>query len=416
MLLQPIFNRAKGRPYRWALKLVYEGDIIEKYWIETDHYTYAFEKVAEQGEEEIGTAHAVQDWYPEPTSPANIRPLRKHHVGFLTTIHKNFGEDTQYTEVLNDPVNYIGEYGVIGVESQPIDYGEAYTQAQQRIGNYRMGARRNILHLGGTFSGDMLDELHSVEITDFYPRTILSFPFFPPKPVNYVQSERINLLTTDGGYVNYLKSIHPSVNNNETFLGEQGTGFRRIIWAADALTTHATILNDSDSVDIQDIETVLDAAVNTATGGAIGDPTSDKFLPVSGQDITVNIPGQNIIRSTSDGISLEMYDDASFTNLTTLIDMPKSSGSIIMTAGTTIVTITLDGVVAIDAGSNDMTLTAANLDITGALKVSGDLNVNAGKFVVAAATGTATSAGDLVGVNLDMSGTAQIADVTTHGA
>ncbi len=361
--LKPVFNITKNRPYRWALKWPYKGNTFEKYWVETDQYVYAFEKVAEVGQEELGTIHHVQNWITHELSNASFAPMRKHHIGFLTTFHRNFGEDTKYVEVLNDPVNYIGEYGEVGVDSQPIDYGEAYTQAQDRIGNYRVGARRRITHLGGTFFDDMLDDLSSVEDTDFYPTTIISFPFFPPKTVNYQQSSRINLLTTDGGYVNYLKSIHPSVNNDETFLGEQGTGFRRFIWAADTLTTHTTVLNDSDSVDVQDIEAVLNAAVDTATDGAIGDLTSDKFLPVSGEDITVNIPGQNIIRSTSDGISLELYD-ASFANLTTHIDMPKSSGSIIMTAGTTIATITNDGSIALTDGTRSITIGTSNIVLT----------------------------------------------------
>ncbi|KKN76662.1 hypothetical protein LCGC14_0368590 [marine sediment metagenome] len=364
MLIQPIFNRVGGRPYRWALELVYEGDVIEKYWVDTDQYVYAFEKVAELGEEEIGTVHTVQTWYPDEISNSNIRPMRKHHVGFLTTFHRNFGEDTQYVEVLNDPVNYIGEYGESGVGSQAIDYGEAYTQAQQRIGNYRMGARRNILHLGGTFSDDMLDDLSSVEITDFYPRTILSFPFFPPKPVNYVQSARINLLTTDGGYVNYLKSIHPSVNNNETFLGEQGTGFRRIIWAADALTTHATVLTDSDSVDVQDIETVLDAAIGTDLDAGTGITT---FLPVSGEDITVNIPGKHIVRSTDVGYTIEIYSDATLATLTSSIAFSTdgaTAGDVEITAGNNIIYLDADANLTLTDGTRSITMNGSTVDVT----------------------------------------------------
>ena len=325
MQVRPVFNENSSRPYRWALKLVEQGEVIEQYWVETDNYTYVIDDEAQTQEK-----HDVYTFYPGQ-STANFRPMRKRHVGFLTTLHRDFYEDGKYTEVLNDPVNYI--------TLQPTDYGEAYLQAEQRIGNYRIGTRRNITHLGGTFTDDMLDNLSAIENDDFYPTASLSFPFFPPKPANYTQAERINLITTDSGYVNYLKSTHPSINNNETFLGEQGTGFRRIIYGADDLTTHATTLTDSGRVDVQDIETVLNAAIGTDLGAATGITT---FLPISGEDITVNIPGQHIIRSESTGLSIEMYSDATLATLTTSIDIPKSSGDIIMTAGTTIATIAIN--------------------------------------------------------------------------
>ncbi len=346
MLIQGIFNKTKSRPYRWALKQVYEGDIIEKYWVDTEQYVYPFEKV----ESTVGVKHNVQTWYPEETSPANFRPMRKHHVGFLTTFHRNFGEDTKYVEVLNDPVNYIGAYGETSEESLPIDYGEAYLQAEQRIGNYRIGARRNITHLGGTFSDDMLDALSSVIAEDFYPTAFLSFPFFPPRPTNYAQAERINLLTTDSGYVNYLKANHPSINNNLAYVTEQGSSFRRFIWAANTQTTHATVLNDNDAVNVQDMETVLDNAVTTALHANSG---VEEFVPTgAGEDIIINIPGQHVISSTDAGWYIEMFSDATLETSVSSIAIEKATGDVEITAGSQIIKMDRDASITIANGVN----------------------------------------------------------------
>lgn len=356
MLLQPIFNETKSRPYRWALKFVYEGDIIEKYWVDVEQYIYAFEKA-----EGIDLVHNVQTWYPEETSPQNFRPMRKHHVGFLTTFHRNFGENTKYGEVLNDPVNYI--------TTQPIDYDEAYLQAEQRIGNYRIGTRRNITHLGGTFSDDMLDALSSITAPDFYPTGVLSFPFFPPKPADYTQAERINLITTDSGYVNYLKANHPSLNNNLAYVTEQGSSFRRFIWAANTQTTHVTDTIDVDKtgrVDVKDMETVLDSAVTTALHANSG---VGEFVPTgAGEDIIVNIPGQHVISSTDAGWYIEMFSDATLQTSVSSIAIEKATGDVEITAGDQVFTMDRDANITLGIGSfrkiTITPLTGGTVDVT----------------------------------------------------
>lgn len=319
MLINPVFNQNTDRPHRWALQVVDSGRYIEQIWMEDDRYIHWTNKT-------IAQQRDVYSVTPD-NSLANFVSMRKKHIGFLTTQHRDFYEDGKYTEVWNDPINYI--------TVQPTDYTLAYIDAERRIGNYRVGARRNIIHLGGTISDDQLDDLSTVVDTDFYPTTDVSFPFFPPKPTNYTQASRVNLLTTDAGFVRYLTSSHPSINNNETFVAEQGNGWRRFIWDSDDQTISAATLTDSGRVDIQDIETVLNAAV--ATDVAATDITT--FLPVAGEDITINIPGQHIIRSNSSGLKLELYSDATLATLQSTIEIIKSSGNVILTAGDRTITI-----------------------------------------------------------------------------
>lgn len=361
MLIKPVFNETSNRPFRWALKLVEQGSTIEKYWTEMDYYIYNIEKA-------VATKRDVLSFYPDINSIADFRPMRKHHVGFLTTIHKDFYEDGKYTEVLNDPTNYI--------TAQPMNYTEAHTQAEQRIGNYRMGARRHITHLGGTISDDQLDDLTTVIAADFAPIASISFPFMPPIPADYDEAERVNLLTTDSGYVSYIKGTQPDASIQYAWTAEQATGKRIFIIDAvnDELKKGVTNTGlDKDAVDIENIEEILDAAVNTATSAI-----ETTFLPADGEYIIINVATKTILRmDAATGISLEQYDGSGATLgvLQSYVNV-DASGGIVVAAGTTDITIPLDGAITIDAGSNNINITAADVDITGTLTVSGAVDIN----------------------------------------
>lgn len=338
MVVKPIFNQIKGRPFRWALMNIESGNIYERPYFEENRFIHWIDKPTSE----------VRDIFSIYTdSIADFKIIRQTHVGFLSTQHRDFHEEGKYTEVWNDPVNYI--------TIQPTDYPEAYLQAEQRIGNYRIGARRNITHLGGTISDDQLDDLSTVVEADFHPDDTVTFPFFPKLPTDYLKSPRINLITTDLGYVNFLKSMHPKDTTPFTALAEQGNAFRRFIYAQGAQTSSSspTLTQDNiDAVQIDDIETVLDAAIATDVEAA-GITT---FLPVAGEDITVNIPGQHIIRSNAAGFILEMYSDATLLTLTTSIDVDKTSGNIILTAGTTTITVTKDDDIILTDSANTITM------------------------------------------------------------
>jgi hypothetical protein len=352
MIARPLFDIKGSRAYRWRLELVESGEIIDQYWSEEDRYIYWFIDLESAGDIKRRTwAIPRHDW-----TIAEFINTRRQHIGFLTTSHRNFYEYGKYTEVLNDPVNYI--------TAQPTDMDEAFDQAQKRIGNYRMGARRNILHLGGTFDDDMLDDLSSITATDFHPTASLSFPFFPKLPADYTKSARVNLITTDLGYVNMINSMHPADTTPVAVRSEQGNAFRRIIYGQGNQTDSSATLTDAGMVKIVDIETVLDAAMGTDLHSATGVTT---FLPAvadAGEDLLVNIPGQHIIRSEPAGLSLEMYTGATLSSLTTSIDMPKSSGNIILTAGSAIITITKDGAISIDDGSYSITVGTSSIVAT----------------------------------------------------
>lgn len=353
MIVKPVFNLIKGRPFRWALENAKSGNLYERPYFEENRFIHWIDK----------PSGIARDIFSVPSdSYAHFKMIRRIHVGFLSTQYRDFYEDGKYTEVWNDPTNYITD--------QPDDYPEAYIQAEQRIGNYRMGARRTITHLGGTISDDQLDDLSTVVATDFHPIESISYPFFPKLPTEYDKAPRINLLTTDLGYVNFLKSMHPKDTTPFTAKAEQGNAFRRFIYAQGAQTDSSTPTLDQDDIDavtIEDIETVLDYAIGEdvkATG------ITGFFLPqAAGEDITVNIPGQHIIRSNSDGFKIEQYSDSDLTTLTATIVVDKTNQDIVLTTGTRSITMDQDGniVLAVDGSFRKITmspLTGGTVNVT----------------------------------------------------
>ncbi len=367
MFIQPVFNQDSNRPFRWALQLTKSGNILNKYWVPQENYVHWCETPTPTIRNVFSSTSSL--------SVGNFIPMRRKQIGFLTTHHKDFYEDGKYTQVYNDPINYI--------LLDSADYSTAFTDAEQRIGNYRMGVRRHITHLGGTISEDELDLLKDDAGVD-----LTIFPLFPPlPPVSYTEPFRSKLITSDVGYIDYIKAAHSAKTTTSRFAhrSEQGTGFRR--WIYDAGNSNMKFKSEqkfsTSKVDIKDMEDIIDTALGTAIGGST---LTKQFLPDDGEDILINFPGQNIIRSNKDGIHLEIYDNTTLTTLVSLIDIDTTTGEILIGAGTSDITIVKDGTITIDTsasnsniilntGSGDLVLTAGKLDITGDLSVSGKLDV-----------------------------------------
>lgn len=341
MFLQPIFNQDSNRPYRWALQEMESGDIIERYWTTEDHYTHWTEK-SDYEERDIFSSFSS-------TIYNSFISMRRKNIGFLTTYHKEFYEDGKYTEVFNDPINY--------TLTDPTNYTEAFINAENRIGNYRKGVRRNIIHLGGTISEDELDMLEDNDGVQ-----LSSLPLLPPIPTDFTKPFRTNLITSDVGYISYIKSAHNTETSTNRFAhkAEQGTGFRRFIYDAgnSNMMHESSVINSVSKVDIEDLETVIDTQLGTAIAGST---LSKKFLPDDGEDSSINFPGQHIIRSDKNGIHLEVYDDTSFTTLVSLIDIDKTTGDIYIGAGTTDISITANGSLVIDDGTRSITLGTSSI-------------------------------------------------------
>jgi hypothetical protein len=299
MIINPLYNVLTNRPHRWCLYVLDTGKLLEEYDVEDGRYVH-FTTKAQATKRNI---------FPTIRRDSAVTTIRKVDSGFLTTFIDYMYEDGKYARVDNDPVNYI--------TTNPTNTVEAYTSAEQRIGNTRVGARRSIIHLGGTLTHEM-DDLTASGLT--------SFPLFPPKPADYTKAERVHLLTTDNGYVEYVKSSHPQDTTRYAWKSSQMSGRRTIIWnSANAnFLKESTTLTDNTRVDIEDVETVIDSAVSAGISAL----TDGNFLPADGEDITVNVAGQHVVRSDSTQYKIEMYSDATLSTLTSYILVDKSTGDI----------------------------------------------------------------------------------------
>lgn len=373
-LLNPIFNNNTNKPYRWALEYIDSGDIIEAAWLADNKFVHWTTKpIAVQ-------RNVFTDI--SPYSVGNFTPMRKRYLDFLTTHHTNMYEDGKYTEVYNDPVNYIF------AEDQT--YTAAYLTAEARIGNYRSGVRRHITHLGGTLSEDELSMLKDNQVP---PVTLSSFPLFPPLPTtNFVLPFRTKLITSDVGYIDYIKAAHPNeetATDKYAYQAKQTTGYRHIVFDAGHtnMISKGTVINSVSKVDVEDIETLVDPAISTAT-----DTDAVTFLPLDGEYTIYNIKAKTVLRmDETTGISLEQYDKpitpgSTLGVLQSYINV-DISGGVVMGAGDTTITLLLDGTVTIDtstsganiilnAGAGDVEITAGDLNITGGLIVSGATDLN----------------------------------------
>lgn len=319
MFVQPIFNQNSNRPFRWSLQIMESGETMDRYWVPEEHYTHWTKK--ENGQmRDVFTSFT-------PHTHGNFIPMRRKTIGFLTTYHKEFYEDGKYVEVFNDPINYI-----IGDAS---DYSDAFTDTEQRIGNYRMGVRRHVTHLGGTISEDELDMLEDKEHVP-----LESFPLMPPLPaVDYLKPFRTKLITSDVGYIDYIKTAHSDETTTARYAyqSKQSTGFRHFIFDAGNINMkyESTGTPTVSTVTIEDLETVVDVGIEDQIPNAVLD--GQHFIPDDGDWIIVNVPGQHIIRSTSSGLRLQMYT-ADFTAFQSEILLDKN-GDIVITAGDRTITI-----------------------------------------------------------------------------
>lgn len=334
-MIRPVFDQNSDRPQRWALQLVTSGNYIERFWSEENRYIHWTVK----------TPAVQRNIYTTKLDGmlTNFVTMRRNQIGFLTTHHRNFYEDGKYTEVFNDPVNYILEEATL--------YSKAYEIAEKRIGNYRMGVRRHITHLGGTLSDDELDMLE-----DSDGEALTTFPLFPPKPeAAFVKPFRSHLITSDVGYIDYIKAAHNTETTTARYAhqAKQSTGFRHFIFNAGNVNMkyESTVLTSVSKVRIGDLESVVDAGINTAT-----DSDATTFLPVDGEYVIYNIAANTVIRSDPiSGISLEKWD-----------------GTTTLGAIEAYINITADGYINIlDSNGNGITMDNTGVVITdGALSIT----------------------------------------------
>lgn len=342
MLLQPIYNYNADRPNRWGLLDPQSGSVYEFPKQKIHRYQHFTE-----------TAEATfRDIRPSFENDAHFSMIRDTNIGFLTTFHKYSYERGKYLRVLNDPTNY--------VTTLATDYSTAIEQSENRIGNYRLGARRNIIHLGGTINEEQLDDLSSVTKDDFHPTTSISFPFFPPVPSNIEKAPRVLLTASDSGYVDYIVSKHPTDTTQDAWRSEQGSGFRRFVFAQGNLTSSASATNlDDRKPEIEDIETVLDSAIDTATSS---DFTS--FTPADGEDVTINIPGQHVLTSSSTGWKIELFGDGFGSAATADIVIDKATGDVTIDSGNHQINMDNDGDLTLTDGTRTITMNGSTVDIT----------------------------------------------------
>ncbi len=364
LFLEPVFGAEVGHPYRWALLDVFSGFKIfrPRYW--DDRYIHYTKK----------EFPAVRDVYAVQTdNNTHLRTVRRTHIMFLTAFHREFYEDGKYVEVWNDPLNYILE--------NPADYTAAFDHAEKRIGNYRMGVRRHVTHLGGTISDDELNYLaDDIDV----PLTV--FPLVPPKPATaFLKPFRANLLTSDVGYIDYVKAAHPDETTTARYAyqAKQSTGFTHFIFQAGHSNMMYESSDDSlvsqDTIEVKDIETVVDPAIDIATDSVTG-----TLLPADGEYTIYNIKNKVVLRLDGTGISLEQYNKAIAPNSTlgTLQSYINigTDGDIIIESGTTTVAMGLSGNIVLTDSVNTVTMDKENSTIT--LAVASGRTITMGTSVV----------------------------------
>lgn len=253
--------------------------------------------------------------------------------------------------VTHEKFLYPGSLGAVIIENDPVNtieaaldtsiHGNPEIEAERMIGNYREGLNRKIIHLG--------DSPTIVDYADLTNALQTGFPFFPPLPSDFTKPDRVLIESSDGGFKRYIKSKNPAVSGDPSALEAiELTGQKIIIWDptnAKFITQmlkadYAISADDSKNVKLTDIETVL----NGASGkGGLADIHANlgTFLPSEKSWTIINIAGQSIIETTDTKVSIRMYD-ATFATLQTEFEMLQS-GNLVITAGTTVVTLTKSG-------------------------------------------------------------------------
>jgi hypothetical protein len=256
------------------------------------------------------------------------------------------------------------------------------------IGNYRMGLKRHVVHLGDSPSIEEYSDLTTLD-----PSTV---PFFPPLPSDFDKPDRISMVTSDGGFKDYMKSKNAAVGSPYSALqATELTGRKIIIWdGGDSkflrhvdTSKYPISTDDSKNVTITDIETALNGA---SSKGGLADFAAvlGTFLPTEKQYQIINIPGRTIYTLDDTGLHIKQYT-VDFVTLVSSITMLHATGDIMLTAGTTAITVAKDGtatlnangskievltagIINIDAGTNQVNIDASKVDVT----VSGTMDVN----------------------------------------
>lgn len=317
----------------------------------------------------------------------------------VTREQQMYPGDSGHMIVDNDPVNAIEAALDTSVSGNP------EIEAERMIGNYRMGLRRHIVHLG--------DSLSIEEYTDLENSGLTELPFFPPLPAVFDEADHISMVTSNGGFKDYMKSTNPRGGPSYSALqATELTGRKIIIWdGADSkfrrhvdTSDYPVSTADSKNVKITDIETVL----NGASGkGGLADIHANlgAFLPSEKEWGVYNIPGQCVVETTDTKYSVRIYNAAWDTlicefsiakvdgKVTIGDNVTKAEltpdGDIVLTAGTTVITAVKNGtatvnangskvevlsagVININAGNNQVNIDASKVDVT----VSGTMDVN----------------------------------------
>jgi hypothetical protein len=265
---------------------------------------------------------------------------------FLVTHERKFYPGDTSSLVENDPVNAIESALDTSIHGNP------ELEAERMIGNIRLGVKRNIVHIGDGLSISEYADLETLN-----PSTV---PFFPPLPtfpgdpdVDPFVPHRTSLVSTDSGFKEYIKGDHPTVGKSSRKAQEM-TGYKTIIWdktmdeflpSVDT-TEYPISADDSKNVELADIETVLNGA---SSKGGLADIHANlgTFLPDENSWTIINIPGQFILEMTETKFSARLYNSG-FSTVLSKIEIDKSTGDILM-----------------DAGSNDVDINGATVRING---------------------------------------------------
>ena len=293
---------------------------------------------------------------------------RNHSFATRRMVHKRFLVDSfhefypleKFLVAVNDPLNVLAT-------TAPTDQAGALVEAKGIVGNVRAGFKRLTIHLGETLNADDVHDLSATTVQD-------PLPLIPDPPTDQTKPERVYLLASDGGYKRLVKSKHPQDNTVSALEAVEGTGFKFVVWngdEADFVLGAQKTSADPKRVKYDGVETVLNGSY-TNTGAVLG-----SFLPSNGEWSVLNVPGTNEVKMTPNGLELNLYPDLATTTPTSQVKIDKTTGNVVITAGTTVLTVTKDGDVTIDVSGGSGTQTiSGNLVVNGTLTVSSDTDLN----------------------------------------
>ena len=289
---------------------------------------------------------------------------------FLVDRVKELYPSTRYVVYVNDPVNLLSA-------AAPTSDAEAFAEASNVVGSVRAGFKRLVVNLGETLNEGDVHDLSTAPS---------SLPWVPDAPADPSDQERVYLLASDTGYKFLVKSGNSAASTPYATELRDITGSKTIIWKGDEANFKLSIDRSTANADTarakyDGVETVLNSAYS-AQGSLLG-----TVVPDAGSWSILNITGRNEVRSDVNGAYLNYYASLNDSAPTSQVKVDTVTGNVVITAGTTTVTVNKDGDVTIKAGSGsqtvdgDLTITG-NLSVTGSatlsstLTVSGDADLN----------------------------------------